>query len=151
MKSEDAKKIISTAIDREVEAYTFYRTISEKVKDLALKKLFTELAGEEKQHREFLQGMLSKDISKMHFDAKHDYKVANALPSPPLSADMKPLDGIVVSIKKELEAMQMYTQLANLSTDTEQKLLFSQLANMESGHKARLEDLYTNMAFPEVW
>jgi rubrerythrin len=57
----------------------------------------------------------------------------------------------VGSIKKELEAMQMYTQLANLSSDVEQKLLFSQLANMESGHKARLEDLYTNMAFPEVW
>src|SRR5674476_842854 len=146
MKTEDAKKIISTAIDREIEAYTFYRTISDKVKDPALKKLFNELAGEEKQHREFLQGMLSKDISKMHFDAKADYKVVNAMPSPPQSADMKPLDGIIVSIKKELEAMQMYTQLANLSTDTEQKLLFSQLANMESGHKARLEDLYTNMA-----
>jgi len=151
MNADDAKKIISTAIDREVEAYTFYRTVSEKVKDAALKKLFDELAGEEKQHREFLQGMLSKDVTKMHFDAKQDYKVVAALPSPPLSADMKPLDGIVVSIKKELEAMQMYTQLANLSNDTEQKLLFSQLANMESGHKARLEDLYTNMAFPEVW
>jgi rubrerythrin len=116
-----------------------------------LKKLFTELAGEEKQHREFLQGMLTKDVAKMHFEAKKDYKVVNALPSPPLSADMKPLDGIVVSIKKELEAMQMYTQLAGLSTDMEQKFLFTQLANMESGHKARLEDIYTNMAFPEVW
>jgi rubrerythrin len=151
MKTDDAKKIISTAIDREVEAYTFYRSIADKVKDPALKKLFTELAGEEKQHREFLQGMLSKDVSKMHFDAKKDYKVANAMPTPPLTADLKPLDGLVISIKKELEAMQMYTQLANLSSDIEQKLLFSQLANMESGHKARLEDLYTNMAFPEVW
>jgi len=151
MKTEDAKKIISTAIDREVEAYTFYRTISDKVKDAALKKLFGELAGEEKQHREFLQGMLSKDVTKMHFDAKKDYKQVNAMPSPSLSADMKPLDGIVVAIKKELEAMQMYTQLANLSTETEQKFLFTQLANMESGHKARLEDLYTEMAFPEVW
>ena len=151
MNADDAKKIISTAIDREVEAYTFYRTVSEKVKDAALKKLFDELAGEEKQHREFLNGMLSKDVTKMHFDAKQDYKVVAALPSPPLSADMKPLDGLVVSIKKELEAMQMYTQLAKLSNDTEQKFLFSQLANMESGHKARLEDLYTNMAFPEVW
>src|SRR5512136_2262357 len=151
MKTDDAKKIISIAIDREVEAYTFYRTISDKVKDPALKKLFNELAGEEKQHREFLQGMLSKDVSKMRFEAKKDYKVVAALPSPPLSADMKPLDGIVVSIKKELEAMQMYTQLAGLSTDTEQKFLFTQLANMESGHKARLEDLYTNMAFPEDW
>ncbi len=151
MKTDDAKKIISTAIDREVEAFTLYRTISGKVKDPALKKLFTELAGEEKQHREFLQGMLTKDVTKMHFDEKKDYKIVNAMPSPPLTADMKPLDGIIVSIKKELEAMQMYTQLANLSTDTEQKLLFSQLANMESGHKARLEDLYTEMAFPEVW
>ena len=151
MKSDDAKKIISTAIDREVEAYTFYRTISDKVKDAALKKLFGELAGEEKQHREFLQGMLSKDVTKMHFDAKKDYMVVNAMPSPLLTADLKPLDGLVLAIKKELEAMQMYTQLANLSADTEQKFLFSQLANMESGHKARLEDLYTNMAFPEVW
>jgi rubrerythrin len=151
MKTDDAKKIISTAIEREVEAYTFYRTISDKVKDAALKKLFNELAGEEKQHREFLQGMLTKDVSKMHFDAKKDYKVVNAMPSPPLSADLKPLDGIVLAIKKELEAMQMYTQLAGLSSDTEQKFLFTQLANMESGHKSRLEDLYTNMAFPEVW
>ncbi|MCX6685013.1 MAG: ferritin family protein [Methanoregula sp.] len=151
MKADDAKKIISTAIDREVEAYTFYRTVSEKVKDPALKKLFTELAGEEKQHREFLQGMLTKEVTKMRFDAKQDYKVVNAMPSPPLTADLKPLDGLVLAIKKELEAMQMYTQLANLSTDTEQKFLFSQLANMESGHKARLEDIYTNMAFPEVW
>ncbi|MFY9800049.1 MAG: ferritin family protein, partial [Methanoregula sp.] len=149
--AEDAKKIISTAIDREVEAYTFYRTISDKVKDSVLKNLFDELAGEEKQHREFLQGMLSKDVTKMHFDPKKDYKVVNAMPSPPLSVDMKPLDGLVIAIKKELEAMQMYTQLANLSAETEQKLLFSQLANMESGHKARLEDIYTNMAFPEVW
>ena len=30
MKTEDAKKIISTAIDREVEAYTFYRTIQKR-------------------------------------------------------------------------------------------------------------------------
>jgi rubrerythrin len=151
MKSDDAKKIISTAVDREVEAYTFYRTISDKVKDPALKQLFGELAGEEKQHREFLQGMLTKDVAKMHFDAKKDFKVVNAMPTPPLSADMKPLDGLVVAIKKELEAMQMYSQLAGLSTETEQKFLFTQLANMESGHKARLEDLYTNMAFPEVW
>jgi rubrerythrin len=64
---------------------------------------------------------------------------------------MKPVEGLVIAIKKELEAMQMYTQLARLSTDTEQQLLFSQLANMERTHKARLEDLYTNMAFPESW
>jgi rubrerythrin len=151
MKADDAKKIISLAIEREVEAYTFYRTISEKVKDKALKSLFAELAGEEKKHREFLQGLLAKQVSKMSFEAKADYKVGDALPTPKLTADLKPVEGLVIAIKKELEAMQMYTQLAKLSTDTEQEMLFTQLATMERGHKTRLEDLYTEMAFPEAW
>lgn len=152
MKPEDAKKILSLAIDREVEAYTFYRNIADKVKDKALKSLFDELAGEEKKHREFLQGFLAKDVSKMKFTAGHDYKVGDSLPSPKLTMDLKPLDGLVLAIKKELEAMQMYTQFARAAADVETQLLFTQLANMERGHKARLEDIYTNMAFPEnIW
>lgn len=151
MKAEDVKKIISTAIDREVEAYTFYRSVADKAKDTVLKDLFAELAGEEKKHREFLQGFLTKDITQMKFTEGHDYKVGDALPTPDLTPDLKPLEGIVLAIKKELDAMQMYSQLAKAAADTETQLLFSQLANMERGHKTRLEDIYTNMAFPEVW
>jgi rubrerythrin len=151
MKTEDAKKIISMAIEREVEAYTFYHTVADKVKDKALKSLFEELAGEEMKHREFLQAFLTRDVKTMKFAAGHDYKVGDALPSPKLTADLKPLDGLVLAIRKELEAMQMYTQFANAAADLETQLLFTQLANMERGHKARLEDIYTNMAFPETW
>jgi len=151
MKADEAKKIISLAIDREVEAYTFYKSVAGRVKDKVLKDLFAELAGEEKKHREFLQGFLAKDVSKIKFTAGHDYKVGDSLPTPPLTADLKPLDGLVIAIRKELEAMQMYTQFANAAADTETQMLFTQLANMERGHKARLEDIYTNMAFPEAW
>lgn len=151
MKAEEAKKIISLAIDREVEAYTFYKSVADRVKDKVLKDLFAELAGEEKKHREFLQGFLAKDVSKIKFTAGHDYKVGDALPTPPLTTDLKPLDGLVIAIRKELEAMQMYTQFANAAADNETQMLFTQLANMERGHKARLEDIYTNMAFPEAW
>ncbi len=151
MKAEDARKIISLAIDREVESYSFYKSVSEKVEDPALKSTFKELAGEEKKHREFLQSFLTRDPKTMKFDAKADYKVVDALKTPKLSTDLKPLEGLVIAIKKELEAMQMYTQLANASKDTETQLLFGQLANMEKTHKARLEDIYTNMAFVEVW
>jgi len=75
----------------------------------------------------------------------------DALPTPALTPELKPVDGLVIAIKKELEAMQMYTQLANVSTDEAQKNIFLELATMERGHKSRLEDIYTNMAFPEVW
>jgi rubrerythrin len=151
MNAEDYKKIISLAIDREVEAYSFYRTISDKIKDAALKKIFNELAGEETKHREFLQGLLSKGTPSFHFDAHKDYKVTDAINAPKLSADLKPIDGILLAIKKELEAMQMYNQLSKVSTDAGQKSMFTELESMERGHKNRLEDLYTEMAFPEVW
>ncbi len=151
MKADEYKKIISLAIDREVEAYTFYKTVAGKVKDANLKKLFAELAGEEKKHREFLQDFLAKEGKSLKFEAAKDYKVADTLTSPPITADLKPLDGLTLAIKKELEAMQMYTRLAAASTDAQQQMLFVGLANMESTHKARLEDIYVNMAFPEAW
>ncbi len=145
------KKIISNAIEAEIEACTFYRAVSDKVKDKNLKDLFSELAGDEEKHKLTLEGFLKQAPEKLHFSTSRDYKVVDPLPMPPLTADLKPLDGLVIAIKRELEAMQMYTQLANTSTDEGQKTIFTELASMERGHKSRLEDIYTNMAFPEVW
>jgi rubrerythrin len=45
----------------------------------------------------------------------------------------------------------MYNELADLSPEAEQERLFTQLANMEESHKARLEDLYSEIAYAEVW
>jgi len=87
----------------------------------------------------------------MSFDTAHDYRVTDAQKTPPLMQDMQPLDGLVLAIKKEVESMLMYSQLADASTDNDQKILFLGLVAMERSHKSRLEEIYTNMAFPEVW
>jgi len=151
MKPEDFKAIISSAIDGEIEAYDFYRNVSEKVKDPALQRIFSELAGEEKGHREFLLSIINRDSKALQVDDTEDYKIADTLEIPPLTLGMKPTDGIALAIRKELDAMQMYTQLARVSSDPEQKQTFLELAKMEKNHKTRLEDIYTSMAFPEVW
>ena len=151
MNAEEYRKIISKAIDNEVEAYTFYKSTADKVKDPGLKSLFKELAGEEQTHREVLQQFLSKDVKMLHFDPAHDYKVIDDTGTPKLSPEMKPVEGLVLAIKKELAAMQMYTQFARASANPEQRMVFEQQANMERGHKARLEDIYVNMAFAESW
>ncbi|HOI58658.1 ferritin family protein [Methanoculleus sp.] len=151
MNTKDFQKIITNAIDSEVESYTFYKSVSERVGDASLKTLFLDLAEEEKGHREYLQGILLRGADEMRFVAARDYKVTDAIDEPALSVDMKPLDGLLLAVKKELQAAQMYTQLAAASADAGQKMVFEQLANMEKGHKARLEDLYTNMAYPEAW
>ena len=151
MKAEDFRQIISQAIDGEIEAHAYYRTVSERVEDKGLKAVFSELAGDELQHREFLQGIIAKGPGSLHVEEAQDYKIADTLQSPALSVSLKPIDGITLAIRKELDAMQMYTQLAQVAGDADEKKTFLELAKMEKGHKARLEDIYTNMAFPEVW
>lgn len=151
MNKNDFKKIISSAIGQEVEAFKYYSAVSDKAKDVNLRKLFKDLASEEDRHKRTLEGYLTKDLGKIHFSETKDYKIADGLPTPALTPDLKPVDGLVIAIKKELEAMQMYTQLANASDDAEHRKIFLELATMERGHKSKLEDVYTNMAFPEVW
>ncbi len=64
---------------------------------------------------------------------------------------MKPLDGLKLAIKKEEDAMEMYKGLSAVSKDADMKKMFDSLAKMETSHKVRLEDIYTNQAFPEAW
>ena len=89
--------------------------------------------------------------AQMHFDETKDYKVAESIEKPKLSLGMKTADAIVLAIKNEEEAMEMYKKMAKCSIDAEQKKMFQSLANMEQGHKVKLEETFTNMAFPEVW
>lgn len=151
MNQNKYKKIISSAIEREIEAFTFYQSVSKKAKDKNIKSIFSKLAEDEQEHKRTLEGFLAKAPEKMHFSESKDYKIADTLVTPSLTVDLKPVEGIIIAIKNELEAMQMYTQLANVSTDAAQKSIFLELATMERGHKNKLEEIYTNMAFPEVW
>lgn len=151
MKTEDFKKILLSAIDKEVESYTFYTAISERVEDKALKSVFKELAEQETMHRKTLQEYLTGGRKELKFDEVKDYKLSETIESPALTTEMKPLDGLKLAIKKEEEAKLMYEKLAAASVDGEQKKVFDELAKMELGHKARLEDIYTNAAFAEAW
>lgn len=80
-----------------------------------------------------------------------DFKVTESIEKPRPSIDMKPADAIGLAMKAEEEAMRLYLGLADSSMDSDQKEMFLNLSNMERSHKVRLEELYTSMAYPEVW
>ena len=50
MNQNEFKKIISNAIQQEIEAFTYYNAVSDIAKDANLKKLFKDLAVEEDKH-----------------------------------------------------------------------------------------------------
>lgn len=146
------KEIIIQAIEAEQEAYEFYKAVSEKTKDEYLKELFGEFAREELEHKKLLESYIAEDsVKKLTFQIAEDYQIAETVDKPKLSLDMKPAEAVALAMKEEQEAMELYLRLANVSMDPEQKNIFMKLAEMEKGHKAKLEAVYTNMAYVEVW
>lgn len=148
---ESLKSIIQNAIESEVESYEFYAAAAKKMQDASAKALFNELAEEELKHREIL---LNLDLSKMQpipTDKLPDFGISEDVEKPVLSVEMKYVDAIALAMKNEEEAMTIYANLAKCSDNPEQQRLFEKLASMEKGHKARLEEIYNNAAFAEVW
>jgi rubrerythrin len=144
--------IINFAIEQEIEAYEFYRDASNKIaSDANLKKTFEDLATEESKHRKFLQDFLKGDIHEFHLPDVADYHVSETAEKPKLSTEMKFIDAVALAMKKEEEAMNMYAGLAEASTNDQQKELFAELSKMEEMHKVRLEEIYVNASYGEVW
>ncbi|MDD3876634.1 MAG: ferritin family protein [Bacteroidales bacterium] len=151
MTTNDYKEIIAMAINNEIEAYEFYSNAAEKSKSANLKATFIELAEEEMNHKKTLEAFLNNEGKQMQFQSVTDYKITESVELPKLTSEMSFADGIALAMKKEEEAMLMYSKFAEASTVQSQKETFMQLAKMEQGHKVKLENLYSNTAYTEVW
>lgn len=151
MDAKEFGQIMDMAIAAEIEAFDFYTEVAAAVTDANMKRVFSELADEESGHKVSLERIKNKELQNFSFPAVTDYGISDTVETPPLSMKMKPADAIALAMKKEEEAMKMYTGLANAASDAEQKNVFNSLARMEAGHKAKMEDLYNQTAFPEVW
>ncbi len=151
MDAEQFETIIQNAIEGEIEARDFYAAAAEKVADAAVKEIFAQLSRQEDGHRHRLQTFKSDPMAKVEFKRVTDYGVAEEQDWPKLSLAMKPADAIGLSIKKEQAAMESYQALAASMENEEFKKLFTELAEMERGHKVSLEKLFVNVAYPEDW
>ncbi len=143
--------ILNTAIAREEESYKFYKDVSDKAKNKAVKDAFKELAGDELGHKDFLKNCLKDPSLLKKLPVPKDYKVAEATELPKLSIDMKLADAIALAMKKEQGAAEFYQKLAKTAADSKYKETFLGLANMEIGHKTRIEDLFMTIGYAEVY
>ena len=144
------EKVINIAIKREIEAYDFYTKVAEKLTDKGLNSIFTQLAGEEQNHRNLLESL--KQDAKSHFKFENpnkDFHLAEKTELPPLSTDMKPADAFALAMKKEQQAAEFYHDLANRTEDAEIKEMCTNLAHMELQHKQKVEKAYVDVAYVE--
>jgi len=151
MNQSEYEKILTDAIQGEIDAQHFYQDAAQSVQDPFLKDLFTSFVAEEKKHETILKGFITNIPEKLPFDEARDYNVAQTVNPPKVSTDMKPVDAFALAMKKEEEAMHHYNNLANGCTAPEQKRIFQELAAMEREHKFKMEKAFVDIGYPEVW
>ena len=67
------------------------------------------------------------------------------------TTEMSPADAFLLAAKKEKLAVQFYETWSRLYPEGPERSLLLSLAEIERRHKTKVEELFTNAAFPEAW
>jgi rubrerythrin len=145
------EEIINYAIGKEIEAQTFYKDVAAKATETFIKEMFTAFADEEKKHETMLKNILENKTIGSNFKATSDYGISKTVEKPDVSKGMTLADAFAIAMKNEEEAMNMYLKLAADCDSTDARKIFEDLANMEKGHKFKMETAYTETAYAEAW
>lgn len=136
--------ILDFAIEREQEAVDFYTSLAETTDNAALKKTLTAFAGVELKHKEKLQAAQAEEVSLADEGEKGvvDLKIADYMVDVQPSPDMTLQDALVIAMKREKAAMDLYADLAEIVSNPSLKALFNKLAREERTHKLSFETAY---------
>jgi len=137
------------AIAREEEAVQFYTDLAGSVEKTWMKKIFEQFAGEERGHAAKLQGI--KDGKRLMPAEKkiQDLKIGDYLVADEPSPSMSYQDALILAMKKEKKAYQLYNKLAETVEDDSLKETFFALAQEEAKHKLRFEVEYDEQVLTE--
>jgi rubrerythrin len=146
------RAILDMAIQKEIEAQELYRRLYWKVIEDSAKDMFLELSKVEKKHenllRDYAEGKLQEGALKS--DHLLDYRIAEKLDQPPITPDMELKDVLLLAANREKASQEFYISLAAAHPPGDIKKLLEELASQELEHKHRVEDLYTEVAFPQT-
>ena len=146
----ELENVIKSAIAQEELSHEFYRRMADLVSHRETKETFEFLAKEELEHKEFLLSCFTPQGCKLA-GAPQDVHLAELLEAPAFSEALSPKEALVVAMKREEGSYKFYKTLAGLQPPGDIRAFLEKMALMELAHKEKMEYLYDNAAFPEVW
>ena len=152
MPDKTLEEVIDLAIQREQDAYFFYRDIMDILEDRDVINTLEWIANEEIKHRKFLIDYRNGKYgdAALRLADVVAYKVAEHVEKPEISPRMDSIDVFLVASHRELASHAFYAELAELHADSEISEVLNRIANEELKHKEKMEYLYTNTAFPQT-
>ncbi len=148
--STELELIIKSAITQEELSHAFYKRLAGLVSHADTKDTLEFLAKEELEHKAFLQSCFTPKGCTLMGQAQNVH-LAEMLEAPAIRDDMAPKEALAIAAKREEGAYRFYQALASLQPPGEIQAFLEKMAKVELQHKEKVEYLYDNAAFPEVW
>ncbi len=149
MTKEKFNEVIDFAIDGEKEAVKFYQELQQKTKFNARKIMLKELENMEMGHVVILENIRSRGIGNVIVKEVTNLNISEYIVDVKPYEDMTYQDILIIAMKKEEQAMKLYTNLAGNFQGSELETLFLKLASEEAGHKLQFETLYDEHVLKE--
>ena len=135
-------EILDYAIDQEQQAADFYASLAARVEKAGMKKMLLEFAEEEKRHKERLLAAKTGERKLTPKKEVLDLKISDYLVEVDASDNISFQDAMIVAMKKERAAFQLYSDMAEKVPDINLKQVFVGLAKEEAKHKLFFETEY---------
>lgn len=149
MKFVTLDEVVKFAIEREDTAYKLYKRAAELSTSISAKKMFEELAQEEATHKDvFIK--IDEDKSENHkLCTLPESSIAKYLADVPFRADLTYSEILAYALKTEENAYQLYKAAAGMTDDPKLQKVLMNFADVELGHRRRLEAIYEERVLTE--
>ena len=135
-------EILNFAISREEESRDFYRDLAGKMDNPSMSKVFEDFSAQEESHRIKLEEVKQGKNFKARPEIIADLKIADYIVEDFRSGEMNYQQALILAMKREKKAFQLYTNLAEAAVLETIQNLFSYLAQEEAKHKLMIEIEY---------
>jgi len=146
----EMEEVIKSAIDHEELSHDFYTRMANLMSHAETKETFKYLAKEELEHKHFLESCLTPQGCTL-VGRPQDVHLAEHLEAPAFRENLSPKEALVIAMKREEGSHRFYQALAALQPPGELRNFLEKMARVELSHKEKMEYIYTNTVFPEVW
>ena len=147
MSFDTVEDVIKYAIEKEIEAATFYKEASEQEAYKAARETFLSFAKEEEKHKTLLENLLEgkTDVGTYDFKWIPDMKRSNYMVDITYEKGMPYSDMLRLAMKREEKALALYNELLAKADREDVKNIFKMLCQEEAKHKLALETMYDDV------
>jgi len=142
MNQDKFNEVIDFAIQGEQEAVQFYKDLQSQMKFQAQKEMMKELENMERGHIVVLENIRKKGFGKIEVQEVTDLHISDYITDVQPSVNMTYQDILILAMKKEEKAQELYSDMAAKFPGTSLGNLFKKLATEEAEHKLQFETLY---------